>query len=250
MFILSKLLGPLCHPLPIAYFLIGIGMIVGWTTHRRLAQLTLMISFITLTLMGYTPLPKWGILQLESRYPHPTTPIHHHTGMIVLGGGVHSGQLVAKHPYSALGEGAERLTTAYELLQRYPHMTVILSGYSGAIHHSGPSESEISRQWLIQNGIAANRIIIETTSRNTKENARAVATLLQHRTQPWLLITSAYHMPRAARYFQQSNIPFTPFPVDYQLPNQVSWFNLSAGSYLWGLLLHEWIGLWVQKFQT
>jgi len=247
MFILSKLIGPLCHPLPIAYFLIGIGIILGWTTHRRLAQLTLITSFITLTLMGYTPLPQWGILQLESIHPHPTSPIHHHTGMIVLGGGVHSGRLVATHPHSALGEGAERLTAAYELLQRYPHMTVILSGYSGSIQHSGPSESEISRQWLIQNGIAGNRIIIENKSRNTKENARAVANLLHHPTQPWLLITSAYHMPRAVRYFNQTHISLTPFPVDYQF--QGSGFELTTGSRLWGLLLHEWIGLLVQKIQ-
>ena len=63
-------------------------------------------------------------------------------------------------------------------------------------------------------------------------------------TQPWLLVTSARHMPRALAVFRAVGWHVAPFPVDYRSAGFSRWtdYSLARGAVRWQLVLHEWMG--------
>ena len=92
------------------------------------------------------------------------------------------------------------------------------------------------------------RVVLEGGSRTTRENARQVAALLGERCrQPWLLVTSAWHMPRSVSEFEAVGCQVTPYPVDFRTGNAAPWteYSLARSVMLWQVALHEWLGLWV-----
>ena len=89
------------------------------------------------------------------------------------------------------------------------------------------------------------RVTLEAGSRTTRENARQVAALLGPRCQePWLLVTSAWHMPRAMIEFESVGCRVTPYPVDFRTGTSTAWtdYALARSLLLWQTALHEWLG--------
>ena len=122
----------------------------------------------------------------------------------------------------ALGGGFERLREAGRLAQRYPHLRVFVSG---------PRLVDLK---LLGRDIHPARVVVETHSRNTHENA--VFTKAALRPKPgerWLLVTSAAHMPRAIGAFRQNSFPVEPWPV----------YDQGQGHPAYEIAAHEWLGL-------
>jgi uncharacterized SAM-binding protein YcdF (DUF218 family) len=96
-------------------------------------------------------------------------------------------------------------------------------------------------------GVNRARVVLESNSRNTFENAVMTRDLLKPKPgENWILITSAFHMPRAVGCFRKAGWTVIPYPVDYNLegPRSVRWgFNFAGGLNSLSLGLHEWIGL-------
>ncbi len=70
-------------------------------------------------------------------------------------------------------------------------------------------------------GVPQDRLILEAKSRDTYENAVFLKEELTRAGElgpgkRWLLITSAYHMPRAMGAFRQAGFDVEPWPVDYR----------------------------------
>ena len=93
-------------------------------------------------------------------------------------------------------------------------------------------------------------MVYEAGSRNTYENAYYSSLIpgvdVQ---QPWLLLTSAFHMPRSMGVFEKIGWNVTPYPVDYRTTSDLSWhdFSLHFGPGEWELALHELLGYYVYK---
>jgi uncharacterized SAM-binding protein YcdF (DUF218 family) len=122
----------------------------------------------------------------------------------------------------ALGGGFERIREAGRLARRYPHLRVFVSG---------PRLVDLK---LLGPDIDPFRVVIETHSRNTHENAVfAKAALRPKPSERWLLITSASHMPRAMGAFRQNSIPVEPWPV----------YDRWGSKPLYVVAEHEWLGL-------
>jgi hypothetical protein len=78
------------------------------------------------------------------------------------------------------------------------------------------TEVEIARRMLPAIGIAPERIVYEDRSRNTHENAQFTRDMLNPGADEiWLLVTSAWHMPRSMGVFRAAGFPVVPYPVDY-----------------------------------
>ena len=62
--------------------------------------------------------------------------------------------------------------------------------------------------------------------------------------QPWLLVTSASHMPRAMAEFSATDCQITPYPVDFKTSASTPWTEYSLADSLtrWQIALHEWLG--------
>lgn len=111
------------------------------------------------------------------------------------------------------GHAANRLLTALQIYQK-KHLPILVSG--GKVYKDTGREADITRNIMLSLGIPEKDIILENKSLNTKENAEFSKRILDKKgfSSP-ILVTSAFHMPRAVRHFESYGIRVTPFPTDY-----------------------------------
>ena len=246
-FVLSKTLGFFALPsnMLIAVGLAGVVLLL--TRFQRLASWLVVTSLVLIAIVGLSPLGNALILPLEQRFPPCDTSRGPPDGIVVLGGAI-TPDVSAARGKPALDEAAERITVAAELARRYPNARIIFSGGSAALLVDEPVEAPIAVQQFEALGIAHDRIIAEEQSRNTIENA--VFSRLLANPKPgerWLLITSAYHMPRAIASFRAADFPVEACPVDWRTrgPADVTrlFGVLSDGLSRTDTAVHEWVGL-------
>lgn len=184
------------------------------------------------------------IRSLESRYSPPAA----FSGdvIVLLGGGATMDTPNINGHGHLSGSAANRLLTAAQLYHKY-HLPIIASG--GKVLETTGTEAEISRTILLGLGVPANKIIVENQSLNTTQNAEYSKKLLDSHgySQP-LLVTSAFHMPRAVLQFQKAGVTVIPWPTDYQanVHSLVSWFDFvpSSGALTTiALAVKEYLGL-------
>ena len=200
-----------------------------------------------LLLQGWEPLPDALLRQLEAQHagPGPGATLEQYAGVVVLGGALEPAYVWAGNGQPALNDAAERMTAAVSLLQQHPHLRLLFTGGEGELFAKGLTEAQRARIFFDSMGVPAQRIAYESASRTTYENAVFSATLAGiDPAQPWLLLTSASHMPRALATFRQSGWNVTPYPVDFRTGTQTPWtqYSLAQGAKKWHLALHEWAG--------
>jgi uncharacterized SAM-binding protein YcdF (DUF218 family) len=250
-FTLSKVFGFFAAP---SNFLISIGvlgLVLLCTRFTRLASWLIVTSLVLLVIAGLSPLGNALILPLEDRFP-PWNPSHGAPdGIVVLGGAISPGVSEARNAI-ALDEAAERITATAELARRYPDARIIFSGGSGALLEREGPEAPFAVRQLMALGVAHDRITAEEQSRNTLENA-AYARLLANPKpgERWLLVTSAYHMPRAIAAFRAEDFAVDAYPVDWRTRGagdlQRGFSTLSEGLRRTDAATREWVGLVVYR---
>ncbi len=257
MFVASKVLAFAIEPLSWVLVFLVAGVLL--TPHRpRLGKRLVWASLLSLVLSGWEFVPNQLLRNLESRYP----PLPAHTreqeivvmqryvGVVVLGGALSNSKLWTEYGQVALNDQAERMTAAVTLAQRYPHLKIIFSGGIASVPPEGLTEARRARQFFDEMGVPPSRVAYEGSSRNTYENAYYSAMMPGvNKSQPWLLLTSAFHMPRSMGVFQKIGWNVTPYPVDYRTTSGGSWYDYSLhyGPSQWELALHELIGYYVYK---
>src|SRR3546814_19229668 len=103
------------------------------------------------------------------------------------------------------------------LHRQLPGKPLVVSGFSGRLDPRGWNEAGITARLFAQQGIDPARVRFEAQSRNTAENARLTAALVgQGDGRPWLLVTSAWHMPRAVASFRAAGLEVRAYPVDFR----------------------------------
>ena len=156
------------------------------------------------------------------------------------------------------GKGVDRLIHTLQLYKLGKIRHILITGASpqalGSGDASETSETEQLRQFLVMSGVPDSSIVLELTARNTRENALRSAEILkkQFPGQPYLLITSAFHMRRAAGCFQKAGIPATPFSTDFHAQQRSYSFAdccipNEAAFQQWHVLFHEILGFVVYK---
>ena len=147
-------------------------------------------------------------------------------------------------------EGGERITEAVILAKHYPEARVVYTGGTASFIPGAPSTEALrARELMAQMGVAPDRITIEDKSRNTEENARFTAAIVDPEpSQRWIIVTSAFHMPRAMGVFEKAGFHPIAYPVAFRTlgrwPGDLR-LNYWPGRNLriCELALHEWIGL-------
>ncbi|WP_396437227.1 YdcF family protein [Limnohabitans sp.] len=214
---------------------------------RRAAMGMLWLGLAVLGLLGFEALPHALLRPLENQYPVPTAAVvDRHVGVVVLGGATQHPRSYQAHAQVPLGEAAERMSVPVGLLRQHPKLALVFSGGEGRLWATGVTEAELARAFYREQGVELARVTLEAGSRNTRENARQVVALLGARCQePWLLVTSAWHMPRAVAEFESLGCRVTPYPVDFRTGASTDWseYALARSLMLWQTALHEWLGL-------
>lgn len=202
-------------------------------------------AFVLLVLIGWLPLPQKLIHELEMFREFDTSGLANHAGVLVLGGSFEPDSVQLGQTSPQLNANAERLTAALALARAHPELRMVFTG--GCAGPDGcRTEAALARQFFEEMGLPSERFEYEASARNTFENARNTAQLAGiDRSQPWLLLTSAWHMQRALATFRAQGWNVTPLPVDFRGAPQTEWFSysLGQGAEYWHLLLHEWFGM-------
>jgi len=246
---LSKLTALLWQPLTWVATILGLGVILLFVRQERLrkaGRLLCVAAAALLLLLDWRPLPDALVRSLEDRYVAPTGSLSEFHGMVVLGGAFRRDD-GRGHRQIALGCAGERVVVPVPIMNQYAHMRLLFTGGDASIL-SGQREPEadVARAYFERIGIDMTRVVTESASRNTYENAvfsRAVNGI--DASKPWLLVTSASHMPRALATFRKAGWNVTPYPVDYETAVGNYW--LSYGQYegvlAWQTALREYLGI-------
>jgi uncharacterized SAM-binding protein YcdF (DUF218 family) len=245
---MSKLMSAITQPMfwLALWWAFGLLVLLRW---RKLAMGMLWGGLLVLGLLGFEAAPHALLRPLENRYPVPgAEAVGRHVGVIVLGGATEHPRVYAAHGQVPLGEAAERMSLPVGLMRQHPGLQLVFSGGEGRLLATGVSEAQLAKAFYQQQGVDMSRVILEGGSRTTRENARQVAELLGERCrQPWLLVTSAWHMPRSVPEFEAVGCQVTPYPVDFRTGDATALteYSLASSLKLWQTALHEWLGLWV-----
>ncbi len=247
MFFISKLIELFLIPSNLIALIGLVGLLSIHANRPRLGRISVMASVLLLVICGWTPVGPAALMVLENRFPLPiiNRPV---VGVIVLGGAVDP-HISSARASLTMNEAGERLTATVDLSRRYPDARIFLSGGLGQAHGKSTfTESQLARDILVSLGVSPSRIAMEERSRTTCENATESAASIQP--QPgdfWLLVTSAYHMPRAVACFRAAGFEVTPYPVDFRTRGEAELnrptSSIAAGLAETDLATHEWLGL-------
>jgi uncharacterized SAM-binding protein YcdF (DUF218 family) len=246
-FVISKILGFFALPSNdmLAAGLIGLVLMRTKSTARAGRRL-MAASIILLLVFGLLPPGAWLIMPLEERFPPWDAGRGAPDGIVVLGGSTESE--LAGRPHSELNEAAERITVIAELARKYPSAKIVYSGGSGRLMPDGVTEASLAAPLLESFGVPKKRLILEDQSRNTSENAEFSRQLAMPKPgQRWLLVTSAWHMPRAVGVFRNAGFPVEAYPVDYRTRGpSARWMpfeSVTGGLRRTDIAAREWFGL-------
>jgi uncharacterized SAM-binding protein YcdF (DUF218 family) len=246
-FIVSKALWFFAAPMNVLLFVALVGVALSAGRHARLGRRMSGVATGLLILIGILPFGAWLIAPLENRFPPPPAELAAPYGIVVLGGAIDP-ELGRARNQVILADGAARMTEAVSLARRFPQARVVFTGGSGSLSRNDPPEAQDAGKLLTALGIDPQRIVLEDRSRNTQENAQFTRDLVHPEpSQLWLLVTSAYHMPRSMGLFRKAGFNVVAYPVDYRSFGDAHDWSLnhetSRGLRLFDLAIHEWTGL-------
>jgi uncharacterized SAM-binding protein YcdF (DUF218 family) len=247
-FFLSKTVGYLLLP---TNFLIGIGLIGAVllvTRFARAGRKLMVLAILLLAIAGLSPLGNWLLYPLEQRFPPWDAARGAPDGIIVLGGSLDA-DLSAAHGRAVVGSAADRILAGAALARRYPNARIVFTGGSGNLISNDAREADYAAALFESLGVDKARLTMERRSRNTAENAEfSKALAAPKQGERWLLVTSAFHMPRSIGLFRKAGFDVEACPVDWRVGDRADLlsFSVVAGEGLGrtDLGLREWIGLW------
>jgi uncharacterized SAM-binding protein YcdF (DUF218 family) len=183
----------------------------------RAGRRLIALSVCLLLFGGLLPLSTWLILPLEQRFARADLAGRDVDGIVVLGGGEDS-RVWSERGAHALNDAGERFTEAVALARRYPKAKVVFTGGSVEILTRPTVGADAARAILGDLGLVeGERLLLETKARDTWENAVLTHALVRPKPgERWLLVTSAWHMPRAIGVFRKAGFAVEPWSVDYR----------------------------------
>jgi uncharacterized SAM-binding protein YcdF (DUF218 family) len=227
------------------------GLLLARTRFAAAGRRLAVAAAAFLLILGLSPLANWLILPLEMRFPVPDLAGKRIDGVIVLGGAVQERHTLA-HGVIAMNDAGERIVVMADLARRFPEAKVIFTGGAGSFSHAPKPEGEVVREQLATLGLAPGRILIESLSLNTHENAVMAKAIAQPKPgETWLLVTSAWHMPRSVGIFRQAGWPVMAYPTDFRTAGWQDWTrgfaSVSDGLRRAEVATREWLGLVIYR---
>ena len=249
-FYLSKIVWFFLQPSAFCAFLIIAGIILTKTRWQRLGKIAVRVGAVGILLVAFSPFGRQLMIPLEDRFPLITFEDQKKQkvdGIVVLGGTVHM-YVSDQRGVPSIVSGAERIIEAVKLANHFKEAKIVLSGGPNTLVDNPTADAVVVKQLMVDMGINADRILVEGKSRNTWQNAVFAKKIAEPKgAENWLLITSAYHMPRAMGTFRQAGFKVAPYPVDYYTGGESSRYSLfyyaMDGVTITDTAAKEWLGL-------
>jgi len=247
-FWVSKLAWIIVKPDNLLLISIIIVLVLLWTKSYLVATRLLTFIVFCMLIIAFMPLGNLLLYPLETRFEtNPVIP-KHIDGIIVLGGAAEPKKSRVWNQIQ-LNEAAERYSMFQYLAKQYPEAKLIFTGGTGYLLNQADKEAEVAKSYFHKLGMDTSRIVFERESRNTYENGVYSKKIVQPKsTENWILITTAWHMPRSVGIFCNLGWAVIPYPVDhstYYEENLLIDFDLNKNLKGLSIAIKEWIGLTV-----
>jgi uncharacterized SAM-binding protein YcdF (DUF218 family) len=219
LFALKKVVSRLLFPLPFTVLLLAAGLILTWSgRHTRTGRALLAVGIVLLALLSSTVFSNALLRPLESRYPAlgpaELAAIDWEAIDTIV---VFSGCSAVQEQYPVTRQVSEtdlgRLVEGIRLYQECPSCTMVLSGGGSGCDPLAPVESLTNYRLAVAMGVAPEDIVLERASLDTADQARILKEMLGE--TPFIVVTSASHMPRTMALFYAQGLRAIPAPTDY-----------------------------------
>lgn len=246
----SKLLTLLIYPLSLSLILGTMGLLIwclGWV---RSGFCTLVLALGWLYVCSTASFSYYLMGNLERDFPpQAMSEIEQADAIVLLGGALRGDSQMGILP--DLNQYADRLVHAVALYKAGKAEFILLTGGSSP---GSRSEAHLMQDVLAVMGVPARHLILEDQSKDTHDNAVNSALLIKARgMRRILLVTSAFHMPRANALFRAQGLDVIPAPTDYQRVILTSTFPSGIPGvknlYRTTDALHEMVGYWVYRWR-
>ncbi len=208
--------------LPLAIYPIGIALILGlmafvltFRSRRRMQRLVLLAL---LTLLWISSMPRfadWAIGGLEAAYLGYSSDGAPNADVAILLGGALSDAPASGQP--DVNDAVDRVLLAARLYRAGKVSMILVSGGNLDWNSAGVPEAQMIADLLVELGVPRTALVLENSSRDTHENAVNCAAIVA--ANGWgeaLLVTSAWHMPRAVAAFEEAGVSVIPAPTDFR----------------------------------
>ena len=223
LFIIKKIISSFIMPLPIGIILAILALIFLYKNSYKKTKIFLTLSILWISLFSYAPFSNMLLYPLENAYPKLKNVPLDIKYIVFLGG--------------------DQQNRGWEVLRVHnilPNSKIITSGYAG----QGTIPEAIKTAKILENiGIQKNNIIIHPKPKDTKQEAMKIKEVLKD--ENFILVTSAYHMPRAMMIFKSVGLNPLAAPTDYLIKDSdkvISFpntYQLKKSTRAW----HEYIGI-------
>ena len=246
LWIISKVFWIIFSPDRFLFLLLFVGVCILYLGREKLGKRLVAIVTTILLFISLVPVQSLMLIPLENRFPIPEPLPEKIDGVIVLGGS-EIPLLTKIRGQASLSDSVERLTTFLSLARRFPEAKLVYAGGQGAINQQEYKAAHTAKLFFEQMGLDTDRVLFDSQSRNTMENAQNALQLAKpEKIEKWVLVTSAWHMARSVGIFRKLGWQVIPYPVDFKTTGKTklylrfpSFSRISSFSNT----IYEWIGL-------
>ena len=211
---LIKIVSRLFFPVPVIFEVLAVGVVLLWFTRwQKAGKILVTAGTILLLLLGNSRVSALLVRPLEQRYePVALSSLSSTTGkpgektFIVVLGGSYSPDPRIDLDSRLSEETIERLLEAVRICDKVAGCKLILSG-------GPPPQAQALSKIALSLGVSQQDMILEENSHNTEQEALFIKPIVG--LQPFFLVTSASHMPRAMGLFRKLGMHPIAAPTDY-----------------------------------
>jgi len=216
-------------PLSIGIFFLLIALFFLYKKESKKVKRYLTFSILWMLLISWAPFSNLILQPLESSYAKLEKIPNNIDYILLLGG--------------------DREKRAWEVLRLYhkiPNVKIITSGYA---LHDQISDAQKTATLLMESGIPQEKILMQEEAKTTFEEAQYLKKEIG--TQPFILVTSAYHMPRAMKIFKKAGLNPIAAPTDFNRPQESGIISILQSKQLKNTehAWHEYLGIVAYKLQ-
>lgn len=228
LFLLKKLIGTLIMPINLVLILLLISILT-----KKLKPIISFYSLLSATgllfISAFPPVANWLTYPLEHQYEsftYANKPVDY---IIILGCG-HTSDATLPATSELRTCSLERLVEGVRIYRQNPNAYIITSGYDGG---DTVSNAEKVKQAAMLLGVPERKIITENFPQDTEEEAELIAPRIRGKNA--VLVTNAYHMPRAVTFFEQQGVEVIPAPAAHKTNSdknrKSNWHNYMPSAY-------------------
>lgn len=244
-FFLKKFVTFFVEPFGIVFTLLVLGIIFLYLKKELQAKVFLSLSLFFLFLFSYPPFSNFLVQNLENQHPkydytQKVQYIH------VLGNGHNTDEMqpISSHISDA---GTKRVLEGVIIHKQTANSKIIFTGYAG---RTNITNALMNSKLAFELGVSKESMIINGDPTDTREEAEFMKTIIG--SEPFILVTSATHMPRAMMLFKSLGLNPIAAPTAYYKSEFKGWLQApDTSSFKTSTIaIHEYIGIVWAKIRS